>query len=438
MRIELNGGGLSTAKAISAFQDDLDKLAAGVDGAAEGFKTVKNNIYQLGEDTEELKLAMDSLQRRITAEESRSEAAKTIKEKAGGFVDLAESVDRQVAESISSGEFAGSMTGAWTHRATELFFDLDGNGGGGKKSIKDLRKEIFQYYNKPDTEPEPQPDSNKTSEGERVERNRKAVFDVNRSDFEHYAGRYGGNQGFVFNIYFPDDFYKFEKQIIKYHPEMAAYTDEQWAAYFTKFNSEGCGYIAIANSILVEYYDKPEEFERLFGFPMYDENGDLNFDMLAMDIYGKYDNYDPYSGRYDASMDFGQEDGSSAGYDPSMDTSGNGMNLDFQKYYMEMYLQDHGAPIPDISGYGQSLTPADVQRELDAGHQVLIAYFNGDIYQPDGTPAPIQGGHAMYITGVTDDGKYIVSSWGNQYYLDPNKSFPNYGSTRLEFSTVAF
>jgi hypothetical protein len=27
----------------------------------------------------------------------------------------------------------------------------------------------------------------------------------------------------------------------------------------------------------------------------------------------------------------------------------------------------------------------------------------------------------MTITGVTEDGKYIVSSWGNKYILDPNE-----------------
>lgn len=30
----------------------------------------------------------------------------------------------------------------------------------------------------------------------------------------------------------------------------------------------------------------------------------------------------------------------------------------------------------------------------------------------------------MTIVDVTDDGKYIVSSWGNKYIFDPNKDEP--------------
>ena len=35
----------------------------------------------------------------------------------------------------------------------------------------------------------------------------------------------------------------------------------------------------------------------------------------------------------------------------------------------------------------------------------------------------IPGGHAITVTGVTDDGKWIVSSWGKKYYIDPNETF---------------
>ncbi len=35
----------------------------------------------------------------------------------------------------------------------------------------------------------------------------------------------------------------------------------------------------------------------------------------------------------------------------------------------------------------------------------------------------------MVITGVTPDGKYIVSSWGERYIFDPNEKSPTGGST---------
>ena len=63
----------------------------------------------------------------------------------------------------------------------------------------------------------------------------------------------------------------------------------------------------------------------------------------------------------------------------------------------------------------------------------------------DGTVAQvIDGGHAMTVTGVTDDGKLIVSSWGNQYYIDPDEKITFTNSqgkkvtTSMTYSTVKY
>lgn len=116
--------------------------------------------------------------------------------------------------------------------------------------------------------------------------------------------------------------------------------------YLKKPNGEGCGYVAILNTILAVYAGRGDEFERKFGFPMY-RNGDLNYDQLLVDFYA---------------------------------TTGN---------------------------------------------------------REDGSPARfIDGGHAMMVTGVTGDGRYIVFAWGQKFYIDPMEqsgSFPN--RTRMDFST---
>lgn len=31
------------------------------------------------------------------------------------------------------------------------------------------------------------------------------------------------------------------------------------------------------------------------------------------------------------------------------------------------------------------------------------------------------GAHAMVLTGTTDDGRYIVSSWSEKYYVNPDE-----------------
>jgi hypothetical protein len=41
-------------------------------------------------------------------------------------------------------------------------------------------------------------------------------------------------------------------------------------------------------------------------------------------------------------------------------------------------------------------------------------------------------GHAMCITGVASDGRYIVSSWGDEYYLTLNSD------TDYSFSQVSY
>ena len=44
------------------------------------------------------------------------------------------------------------------------------------------------------------------------------------------------------------------------------------------------------------------------------------------------------------------------------------------------------------------------------------------LFREDGTAAAVDvGGHWMTITGTTEDGRYIVSSWGGRYFLNPSE-----------------
>ena len=58
---------------------------------------------------------------------------------------------------------------------------------------------------------------------------------------------------------------------------------------------------------------------------------------------------------------------------------------------------------------------------MEKGEYVNINTSNFKLYDENGKPTgPIEG-HWMMITDVTEDGQYIVSSWGERYYLNPSE-----------------
>lgn len=253
------------------------------------------------------------------------------------------------------------------------------------------------------------------------------------------SGSYGGNQGGPIS----SDQAKVKElyEIIKkYYPDM---TEKEVLSYLDKLNSEGCGYVALINTIFASFEGREEEFEKTFGFPMYNEDGDFNFDKLLVDFYSATDNHNPswffnndkISNWEDYDYD---DDGMFWNYDKDKDMTGNGTSQDDQKYRLEMYLKDHG-----ISGTvetNQNVTVDDFEKIIEEGKYVTISYRYGNLYNEDGTVGQyINGGHAMVVTGVTDDGKFIVSSWGEKYYIDPNEIISKDGNdTSMNFNIISY
>ena len=62
----------------------------------------------------------------------------------------------------------------------------------------------------------------------------------------------------------------------------------------------------------------------------------------------------------------------------------------------------------------------EVYNNLKNQHDHVYIGSNGyDLYNMDGSLYDSNGGgHAMYITGITDDNRFIVSSWGREFILD--------------------
>ena len=73
-------------------------------------------------------------------------------------------------------------------------------------------------------------------------------------------------------------------------------SDKELDEYLDKLNHEGCGYASIVNSVF-EYYENAENGEELFrkkfGFDMKRSDGTMNFELLLVYVYSKYD--DPKS-----------------------------------------------------------------------------------------------------------------------------------------------
>ena len=168
----------------------------------------------------------------------------------------------------------------------------------------------------------------------------------------------------------------------------------EFQRYLSEMNQHGCGYAALANTMmgymLETYSGRESEFEREFGYPLM-VDGHPNYEAVIVDLYS-------HGGR----------------------AGGTSVSAITARDLAQEYAQAHNIPIHREVTDG--VTPQNVDERLRRGEDVTIHYFDGVIHPYD-NPAedhPINA-HAMTITGVTEDGKYIVSSWGNKYILDPNE-----------------
>lgn len=208
-------------------------------------------------------------------------------------------------------------------------------------------------------------------------------------------GAYGGNQGSAMKVYKDKDI---QKIVREYHPE---YSDKEIKQFLEKMNSEGCGYVAMCNTIFAEFVGREEEFERIFGYPMY-KNGDLNYDTMIVDFYCAKDNENRL-----------------------------GTNWDERERMWESFMAEHGIGVDVVCGIDLTIDTYDKISEQGA---IVVAISPVILEDKNGTVVFESGrGHAMTITGVTSDGRYVVSSWGKKYYIDPNTDFD-----RLQFQQVRY
>lgn len=280
-------------------------------------------------------------------------------------------------------------------------------------------------------------------------------FKYNSNNVFDDEGAYGGNQG---------------SPKVNVDEEMLAYlrkktgnsklTKEEAEEMLEKLNSEGCGYVAVTNSIFKEFEGKPDEFKKKFGFDMYDENGEINYNYLIVDFYlstddvyyldetyGRTalwndmlnyyeDNPDEFKQKYGIEL-FDADGNVTDEADAAIENEVNAIETETYEYETSgtttysrcnrctHYATEKGITI-DYDQYSinedNPLNTDDIESYLRDGQEVVIGASDFNLYEEDGDVyTHVDGGHAMSVTGVTEEGLLIVSSWGKKYYIDPSK-----------------
>ena len=130
----------------------------------------------------------------------------------------------------------------------------------------------------------------------------KCDFDSMYKDYDNtcnefyntnFDGWYGTDQGMFRDAKKKNIIYKKHFKENSFDKAIFHLIDEYGMSYFDASDTlealdsiGACSYAAAVNQIIYAYKDKPDEFEKTFGFPMYDiEDGQLNDEILLADIY---------------------------------------------------------------------------------------------------------------------------------------------------------
>ena len=246
------------------------------------------------------------------------------------------------------------------------------------------------------------------------------IYEVDSIVFDD-DGSYGGDQGAAKNLKKNSEERKEIEEIVKRNmADCDMPNDMNFSKYLQKMNNEGCGYVALVNTIFVYYQGREQDFEKTFGYSMYNQKGDLNYNLLIADIYSSTDNRE--NGRYNKYGDYNRkEDGSRKDYDPWNDNTGNGSNANKMQDCLDIFLSDKGFKSKVNHIWTGTMTASKLKDYTMKGESVLLSYSNGNIYELNGKLHQHIGSHRMVITGITEDGKYIVSSWGEKFIIDPKE-----------------
>lgn len=231
----------------------------------------------------------------------------------------------------------------------------------------------------------------------------------------------------------PEEYAQLSNIVKSHFPNM---NQKEIDNFLKKLNQEGCGYVTMINSLFDVFTNDRDSFKTLFGFDMISADGTLNYNQVLVDLYCSMDNHiggtflffswDQVVENEDRVWVDDDKDGKFEWKDKPF-----GNNEAQMKYRWETYCKKHG--IDTTVEINKTITPRSFEKHARRG-SVSILCSNFTLYDEAGKPTHIQNGHFMTITGVMDNKKYIVSSWGDKFYLNPKdiKGFKYYQVIRYK------
>ncbi len=249
---------------------------------------------------------------------------------------------------------------------------------------------------------------------------------------------------------------------VKYedYPELYEY-------YITRINDCGCGFVAYANTIFNYYEGHEQEFQNDFGYPMYEINDqgkkDYNYKYLVLDVFSRRFHIKDVKGIYDRTINadpevYERRKMSFDYYDDKADNLYNytkrlqiarrieetndwgdtyitrekinkidhydsDLNTNYLHYEKDKYADcvDNNENYTGEYNFSSNTSKKFKEVMFENNNNTIINALGFDLYSKGEelkySINDANCGHAMLITGMTNEGDYIVSSWGSEYIL---------------------
>jgi hypothetical protein len=251
-------------------------------------------------------------------------------------------------------------------------------------------------------------------------------------------GEYGGNQGGpgYFALHGDESLINMVKS---FYPD---YSDEEILQYLFDMGSVGCGYTAIANSIICAFLKDEEKFETAFGYPLMSD-GKYNENLVLTEFYSYFEENIGHGTTIATSTKnlilFLKTKGINSSvkiFDAISKDENENIKFIESNITPQTNFEGNIYEVVEREGtyYGgsyQTKIKSVIEQSLAEGKFVNVA-VNPIIIYNENSSLSGPGAHAMSITGI--DGDIItLSSWGDEWKINMNDYFDE-GGLKSNFS----